>query len=73
MRGHDSLKLYLDGQLAGETKSDLAGQININPNTTLKIGHGINDHFRGQLRDVAIDRGAASAKDIQLQFEAARP
>lgn len=73
VRGQDSLKLYLDGQLAGETRSDLARQINLQPKATLKIGHGVYDHFRGQLRDVAIDRGAASAKDIQIQFEAARP
>lgn len=72
VRSHDSLKLYLDGQLAGETKSDLAGQINLNPNTTLKIGHGVNDHFRGLLRDVAIDRGAADAGAIRMQFESGR-
>jgi hypothetical protein len=58
----------LDGRLAGETKSELAGQINLKPNATLKIGHGVHDHFRGRLRDVSINRGAAGADAIQMQF-----
>ena len=68
VRDRASLKLFLDGRLAGETKSELAGQINVKPNATLKIGHGVHDHFRGRLRDVSINRGAAGADAIQMQF-----
>jgi hypothetical protein len=37
VRDRASLKLFLDGRLAGETKSKLAGQINLKPNTTLLL------------------------------------
>jgi hypothetical protein len=73
VRGTDSLRLYLDGRLAGETKSSMAGEINIKPNTTLKIGHGVNDHFRGRLRDLAIESGAASADSISRQYQLEMP
>ncbi len=72
VRDRASLKLFLDGQLAGETKSELAGQINLKPNATLKIGHGVYDHYRGRLRDVSINRGAADADAIKMQFQSTR-
>ena len=72
VRDRASLKLFLDGQLAGETKSELAGQINLKPNATLKIGHGVYDHYRGRLRDVSINRGAADADVIKMQFQSTR-
>jgi hypothetical protein len=51
----------------------MAGEINIKPNTTLKIGHGVNDHFRGRLRDLAIESGAASADSISRQYQLEMP
>ena len=72
VRDRASLKLFLDGRLAGETKSEWAGQINLKPNATLKIGHGVYDHYRGRLRDVSINRGGTDADAIQMQFQSAR-
>jgi len=72
VRDRASLKLFLDGRLAGETKSEWAGQINLKPNATLKIGHGVYDHYRGRLRDVSINRGGTDADAIQIQFQSAR-
>jgi len=64
-REKDTLRLYVDGQLAAESKAGQASSLDLTNDQPWRIGAGSGDSFNGKLNDVQVFRRALSIPEIR--------
>lgn len=64
-REKDTLRLYVDGKLAAESKAGKAGALDLANEQPWRIGAGSGDLFNGQLADVQVFKRALSTEEIR--------
>ena len=64
VRDANQLSLYVDGTLVSESAPLKANAFDLTSHQPFRIGMGAQDHFRGNMADLRIYRGALSAKAI---------
>ncbi|HUQ70428.1 MAG TPA: LamG domain-containing protein [Planctomycetaceae bacterium] len=64
-RKGDTLRLFVDGMLVGETTAGEASSADLNSEQPWKIGAGSGDYFHGSLADVRVHRRALSLSEIR--------
>ena len=64
VRDADHLQLYVDGKMVSRSATLKAEDFDLTNDRPLQIGMGAQDHFRGNLADVRLYRGALSPEDV---------
>jgi hypothetical protein len=72
IRGTDRLQLYVDGKLVSESARFATEKYDLTNRQPLRIGLGAQDHFRGDLADVRLYRGALSGEQVRELSKANR-
>lgn len=65
VRDADHLQLYVDGKQVSHSAALKPDDFDLTNDRPLQIGMGAQDHFRGNLADVRLYRGALSAEDVK--------
>jgi len=65
VRDADRLRLYVDGELVSESAEFASGDFDLTSQQILRIGMGAQDHFKGNMADVRLYRGALSANGVK--------
>ncbi len=73
VREDNYLKLYLDGNLIAKSSSFNAEDFNMSNDTSLKIGFGSHEYFKGKMSDLRIYNRALSAEEVSLLADAGLP
>lgn len=70
VRRANQLQLFVDGKQVSESARFEPGDFNLTNRQPIKIGFGAQDHFRGDMADVRLHRGALSPEQIAKLFMA---
>lgn len=70
VRSGNRLKLYVDGELAGESPSSQPSLLDVSNRQPLKIGFGSHDYFNGCLSDLRIYSRALTPNEITKAAQA---
>jgi Concanavalin A-like lectin/glucanases superfamily len=65
VRENDRLRLYVDGEQVAQSAEFAAKDYDLTNRQPLRIGFGAQDHFRGDMADVRLYRGALSADAVR--------
>lgn len=68
----DELRLYLNGKMVGKRDIPENVKFDLNPATSLKIGFGSNDYFKGRLKEIRFYKRALKESEILYLAEGDR-
>lgn len=68
----DEIRLYLNGKMVGKRDIPENVKFDLNPATSLKIGFGSNDYFKGRLKEIRFYKRALKESEILYLAEGDR-